>query len=188
MSAGFVLASASPRRRDLLESAGWSPEIVPQDIDESPHPDERPIPYVRRIALAKAEAAGKGALPVLAADTVVALDGQIMTKAKDEKDAISLLTRLAGRAHNVHTAVVLSCPDGRRYQRLVSTEVRFRALSQEEISRYVDSRESMDKAGAYGIQGRGGALVADVRGSYTNVVGLPLEETLGMLSLAGVGE
>jgi septum formation protein len=181
----FVLASKSPRRRALLASVGLHPEIVAADADETPLPNEAPIPYAMRVAEAKARAIDAGDRAVLAADTVVALDGAILAKATDRSDAIRMLRQLSGRWHTVHTAVVL-VRGASRLAELVSTPVRFRELSDDEIARYVDTQEPMDKAGAYGIQGEGGALVAEVRGSYTNVVGLPLEETLRMLALMGL--
>lgn len=182
---GFVLASASPRRKALLAGAGLHPEVEPSQVDETPRAGELPLPYALRIASAKA-AASSSSDPVLAADTVVALDGDILTKAEGEAESRAMLARLSGRSHSVHTAVVLRTADGTQLSRVVSTTVRFRELSDAEIASYVDSGEPADKAGAYGIQGLGGALVAEVHGSYTNVVGLPLEETLDLLRLAGV--
>jgi septum formation protein len=189
----LILASQSPRRRMLLEAAGVDLTVVPSDADESLLPGEHPIAYALRVARAKAAAvAGKF---VLAADTVVALDAEVLLKTEDEEEAVAILKRLAGRTHTVHTAVVLLIRENearespaRELADIVSTGVRFRSLSEDEIRRYVATREPMDKAGAYGIQGHGGALVAEVHGSYTNVVGLPLEETLRMLELAGAHE
>jgi len=181
----LALASASPRRRDLLAAAGIGAEIAPQDVDESLVPNETPMAYVLRVARAKAAAYGGSCEAVLAADTTVAIDGLSLAKSEDDADAKRMLRVLAGRAHVVHTAVVLRTPAG-TMERVVSTEVRFRALSDAEIERYVVSGEHKDKAGAYGIQGKGGALVDAVDGSYTNIVGLPLEETLAMLRAAGV--
>lgn len=182
----FVLASRSPRRRSLLASVGLNPEVQASDVDETPEPAEDPVAYGQRVASAKA-AASPSPLLVLAADTVVAKDGVIFGKAVDEADARRMLRALSGQLHHVHTAVALR-PDlhASIESIVVSTEVRFRALTDGEISRYVASGEPMDKAGAYGIQGLGGALVASVRGSYTNVVGLPLEETLALLSRRGI--
>jgi septum formation protein len=174
----FVLASQSPRRRWLLASVGLEFDVRPADVDETPHPGEAPDAYAARVALDKARAVE--AEVVLAADTVVALDGTILTKAWSEPEAIAMLRRLSGRTHYVHTAVALVAA-GIEHETIVTTEVRFRTLGDAEIRRYVASGEPMDKAGAYGIQGDGGALVAEVRGSYTNVVGLPLEETLALL-------
>jgi septum formation protein len=189
----LILASASPRRKDLLGAAGFTPQIAPQEVDERPHPGEAPIPYVARIAKEKAAACfAKGEVPpqavVVAADTTVALDGEILGKAADAFEAASMLSRLAGRTHAVHTAVVVGRWEGTQvnlHSRVVTTAVRFRAYGPSEIQRYVASGEVLDKAGAYGIQGQGGALVASVEGSYTNVVGLPLEETLELLALVG---
>jgi len=163
-----------------------TPEIAPADVDETPDPAEAPMTYALRVASAKATAVlHKGAV-VLAADTVVALEGEIMQKASSEAEAEAMLGRLSGRTHSVHTAVVVRDAKGGLVSVVVSTTVRFRELHPAEIERYVASGEPMDKAGAYGIQGQGGALVADVQGSYTNVVGLPLEATLRMLRAAGV--
>ncbi len=181
MKRAFVLASASPRRRQLLASVGLQPEVRPSDIDETPLPEEAPVAYALRVARGKA-AACDSSLPVLAADTVVTIDGECLGKAKDRAHAIELLQKLSGRSHLVHTAVALKVSEKEQYQELVSTSVRFRELGLEEIERYIDSGEPMDKAGAYGIQGLGGALVAEVHGSYSNVVGLPLEETLKLLN------
>jgi septum formation protein len=179
----FVLASRSPRRKALLAAVGLHPQIVAADVDESPLFGEAPIPYALRVAEAKA-AAIDGDRAVLAADTVVALDGRILSKGTEPSDAARIIRELSGRWHAVHTAVVLR--GERTLVDLVSTEVRFRELAEDEIERYVATKEPVDKAGAYGIQGEGGALVAEVRGSYTNVVGLPLEETLRLLRLAGL--
>jgi septum formation protein len=181
----FTLASASPRRRQLLAQVGLAPAVAPSDVDETPHPGEAPAAYARRVAEDKARAcAATGA--VLAADTVVALEGRILGKAADAAEARAMLADLSGRTHEVHTAVVLKDPAGALHGVVVTTEVRFRRLDAAEIARYVETGEPMDKAGAYGIQGEGGALVAWVHGSYTNVVGLPLEETLALLAQVGL--
>ncbi len=181
----FVLASGSPRRRELLASVGLTPKVAAAEVDETPEPGEPPLRYVQRVATLKARARAH-AEPVLAADTVVALDGDLLLKARDTSEARAFLARLSGRTHAVHTAVVVSAPSGALYGRVVSSTVRFRVLSPSQIEAYVASGEPMDKAGAYGIQGLGGALVAEVHGSYSNVVGLPLEETLELLSSVGV--
>lgn len=184
--APFVLASASPRRRELLARVGLHPEIRPADVDEAIAPGEAPDAYAVRVARDKARAAGSKR-PVLAADTVVALDGRSLGKAETPERARAFLEVLSGRAHEVHTGVVLRRPDqGREATRLVTTRVRFRRLEAAEIARYVASGEPLDKAGGYGIQGAGGALVAEIAGSYTNVIGLPLEETLALLEEAGL--
>ncbi len=183
--APFVLASASPRRRALLASAGLRPEVRPADVDETPRAAEAPVAYALRVALDKAAAVHvDGGPPVLAADTVVALDGACLGKGSDPDEARRMLRALSGRSHAVHTAVVVRAEVV--HCDVVTTEVRFRRLGEAEIERYVATGEPRDKAGAYGIQGEGGALVASVRGSYSNVVGLPLEETLRLLALVGV--
>ena len=144
------------------------------------------MPYGLRVAKDKV-AACRAAEPVLAADTVVALGDEILGKAPNPAGAEAMLRRLSGRWHRVCTAVALRpSVDADVTAIVVSTEVQFRQLSDAEITRYVATGESMDKAGAYGIQGRGGALVATVQGSYTNVVGLPVEETLALLATVGI--
>lgn len=181
----FVLASASPRRRALLEAVGLAPIIDPADVDETPRAVEAPLAYALRVATDKAKKRTHP-VPVLAADTVVALDGAILGKSADPAEARLMLERLSGRTHTVHTAVVVWAA-GQLLSEVVSSTVRFRRLNAREIERYVQTGEPLDKAGAYGIQGAGGALVASVEGSYTNIVGLPLEETLRLLALVGVG-
>lgn len=180
----FVLASASPRRRELLAAVGLEPLVRPADVDEAVRPGERPEAYGLRVASEKARA-GAHALPVLAADTVVALDGRSLGKPATPEEAKISLRDLSGRSHAVHTAVALRVGEVVA-TRLVTTKVRFRSLPEAEIAAYVATGEPMDKAGAYGIQGRGGALVAEITGSYSNVVGLPLEETLALLAEVGV--
>lgn len=186
----IILASASPRRRALLTASGLSPLIVPQDVDEALRPGESPIAYVARVARDKATAyrnkpdAVAGAI-VVAADTTVALDGEVLAKAADVKEAEEMLAKLSGRTHYVHTAVCVARKD-RVFERVVTTAVSFRVLNPAHIRAYVAGGEPMDKAGAYGIQGDGGALVDKVEGSYTNVVGLPLRETLELIAMAEV--
>ena len=178
---GLVLASASPRRRELLARVGIFPRVLPSNVDEAVHAGEQPETYVVRVAEDKARMSLASA-PVLAADTVVDFEGEVLGKPGSTSEAVQTLRRLSGRVHYVRTAVVLRLND--RFQsELVTTEVRFRALSSQEITDYVESREPFDKAGSYAIQGGGGALVAEIHGSYTNVVGLPLEETLRLLGL-----
>jgi septum formation protein len=175
-----LLASASPRRRELLERIGYVLEICPSDVDETPFPDENPVDFAERMAAAKA-ADHKGLL--VSADTVVHLDGEILGKPKSQTDAVRMLERLSGRAHTVTTGVCV----GRSLRKIfsVSTRVCFRHLKPEEIHAYVVTGESMDKAGAYGIQGQAAGFVLTVDGSYTNVVGLPLAEVLRALSANG---
>lgn len=183
----LVLASASPRRAALLTSAGIPFIVRPADADETPLPGEDPASYVLRVARAKAATHPDPAAVVLAADTTVALDGAILGKPADDREAAVLLRRLSGRPHFVHTAVVLRHPGGEECV-VVTTAVRFRALTDDDVARYVATGEPRDKAGAYGIQGHGGALVDRVQGSYTNVVGLPLSETLTLLRRVGLGD
>lgn len=178
----LVLASSSPRRKLLLQSVGLALQVKAPEVDETAAPAEAPIPYALRVARAKA-AAVDSPLPILAADTVVALDGEILGKPQTPQHAQQMLAQLSGRTHHVHTAVVVR--RGAHYDsQVVTTAVRFRYLSASEIETYVATGEPLDKAGAYGIQGHGGALVDQVEGSYTNVVGLPLAETLRLLDLA----
>ena len=184
------LASRSPRRAALLHTLGVRFAVIDVEVDETPCAGEAPADYVQRLACAKAVAglgaAADGALPVLAADTTVVLDGEILGKPQDEADARAMLARLAGRAHDVFTGVALVAAGGAPGATVVGTRVFFRALGADEIAAYVASGEPMDKAGSYGIQGLGGALVARIDGSYSNVVGLPLAETLALLDAAGV--
>lgn len=182
----LVLASASPRRRALLEAAGVRFEVRPADVDETWTPGEPPVRYARRVATEKAAAVQAGTdAAVLAADTVVALGGTVFGKPADAEEARRILGALSGREHRVHTAVAL-LSGGRVRARVVTTRVRFRELSRDDVEGYIATGEPFDKAGAYGIQGHGGALVDRVAGSYTNVIGLPLRETLELLTSAGV--
>lgn len=179
----FILASASPRRRALLAGAGLQFEVRPAHLDETPHPGERPAAHVRRLARAKAGAVHGEA--VLAADTTVDLDGEILGKPVDAADAVAMIRRLAGRRHLVHTGVALRVR-GRTWAFVAHTPVWFRPLTDAEIAAYVATGDPLDKAGAYGIQSAGGAVVDRVRGSYTNVMGLPLRETIELLRRHGV--
>jgi septum formation protein len=182
----LILASASPRRLDLLARIGVEPdEVRPAEIDETPLPGELPIPYARRIAAAKAAAiAAPGAL-VLAADTVVAAGRRILPKTEDEDEARAALKILSGRRHRVHSAVTLIDTEGRARHRLSSSVVTFKPLSGDELDAYLASEEWRGKAGGYAIQGRAGALVRALSGSYSGVVGLPLYETRQLLRAAG---
>jgi len=169
-----VLASASPRRKQLLANAGIPCKVRPANVEEIPQPGETPRDYVRRLARAKAEAvqAQPGEV-VLGADTTVEIDGRILEKPADAADAIRMLGLLQGRSHQVHTGVCL-VHEGRPVEEVSSTEVVFRSLEEGEIREYVASGEAMDKAGAYGIQGRASRFVEKVNGCYFNVVGLPV--------------
>ncbi len=182
----LVLASASPRRRELLGQLGLRFTVAAADIDETPHPAEAPEAYVLRLAREKARAVA-GRFPgawVLAADTTVVLGPELLGKPRDEAEARAMLSRLSGRTHEVHTGVALA---GRAEEALVvRTRVTFRTLSAGEIAWYAGTGEPLDKAGAYAVQGKGGFLVAAVEGSPTNVIGLPLGETLALLERAGV--
>lgn len=236
----LVLASGSPRRRDLLLDAGLVFDVVAPDVDESQLPGEAPVAHVERLARTKAHAVhdavaarplahqdagpagagsndirpdtawvevathptgrrdgippGTGAWVVLGADTVVVLDGQVLGKPKDPTDACATLARLSGRRHQVLTGVAVvsaaptrTCAGGVvAHTVVVHTDVTFRPLSPDEIEAYVATGEPLDKAGSYAIQGDASPFVAGIDGSYTNVVGLPVEETLALLAEAGV--
>lgn len=188
MSVQLVLASASPRRLDLLRQVGIEPDrIVPTDIDERLLKDETPRLHAVRLAREKA-AAGAAAAPgayVLAADTVVAVGRRVLPKAETQGEARDCLKLLSGRAHRVLTAVAVVAPDGRCSSRLVETRVRFKRLNAAETEAYLESDEWRGKAGGYGVQGRAGAFVIELQGSYPAVVGLPLYETLSLLEGLG---
>jgi septum formation protein len=184
----LILASASPRRRELLERVGVVFAVDPADTDETRAPDEPPGAYAARVAEEKARtvATRHPGAAVLAADTIVVVDGDVLGKAADEREARAMLERLSGRAHVVTTAVHLLAPVGGETAFVVHSEVEFRPLGARELDGYVASGEWRGKAGAYAVQGVGAGLVRAVRGSYTNVVGLPLVEVLEELELAGV--
>ena len=187
-AARLVLASASPRRLSLLRQAGIEPDaILPADLDETPRPRELPADYARRIARDKAAAVAPDHADayVLAADTVVALGRRILPKAEDDATARDCLGRLSGRRHRVLGAVVVVAPDGRRVERLVTTTVTFKRLTAAEVAAYLASGEWCGKAGGYAIQGRAAAFIPRINGSYPNVVGLPLTETLALLTGLG---
>ncbi len=177
----LVLASASPRRAELLRLAGYAFMTAQADLDETPHPGEAADVYVRRLAEAKA-AAGAARHPgavVLGADTTVVVDGDILGKPADAAEAAAMLTRLQGRAHEVFTGVAVSGPDGRA-SAVARTRVWFAAMSADEIATYVATGEPMDKAGAYGIQGQASRYVTRIDGSYPNVMGLPVDVVHGL--------
>jgi septum formation protein len=187
----IYLASGSPRRRELLAQIGIPFERIASEVDETPRENEGAHAYVERLAREKA-AAGvaamrAAALParlVLAADTTVALDDHILGKPADAAEARAMLSQLSGRSHEVLTGVAIS--DGERVEAAVSTStVVFRALSAQEIAAYVATGEPMDKAGSYGAQGIGAVLIAELRGSFSGVVGLPLTEVLALLERHG---
>jgi septum formation protein len=180
----LVLASASPRRLDLLRQVGHEPATIdPADIDETPRAGELPRAYALRMALAKLAVVKErhaGAL-VLAADSVVVCSRRILPKTEVEAEARDCLVRLSGRRHRVLGGVAVAGPDGRVRTRLVETMVRFKRLEAAEIDAYLASGEWRGKAGGYAIQGRAAAFVAFLSGSYSNVVGLPLFETVALL-------
>ncbi len=184
----LVLASASPRRLDLLARLGIVPDrVIATGIDETPLMRETPRPHAARLAAAKAEAAAAqapGAL-VLAADTVVGVGRRILPKTETEEEARACLELISGRRHRVTTAVVLALPDGRRLRRVVETAVTFQRLTGQQVADYLASGEWRGKAGGYAIQGRAEAYVRFLSGSHSNVVGLPLFETAQLLR--GIG-
>jgi septum formation protein len=190
----LYLASASPRRLELLEQLGAVPRRVPVDVDERPLPGEPASELVRRLAAAKGRTAAArlssettGPAVVLAADTVVVVDGAVLGKPTDEADARRMLGRLSGRHHDVLTGVFLRRLDGgREVADTVASRVWFRPCSAELIRDYVATGEPLDKAGAYGIQGRGALLVERVLGSWWNVVGLPIERLADWLDALGI--
>jgi septum formation protein len=183
LSSRLILASASPRRRDLLAQIGLQPAIVAAEIDEAPHPRELPAPHVQRLARAKAErvAPSQPGTVVLAADTAVACGRRILPKAETEKEARACLALLSGRRHRVYGGICVIAPDGRIAERLVVTSVSFRRLAQADIERYIAGGEWRGKAGGYAIQGSAAAFVRSLTGSYTNVVGLDLYATAALL-------
>jgi septum formation protein len=179
----LILASASPRRAELLRSAGLDFDSAPANVDEEVFPGEASETLVSRLSQRKAEAVS-GLYPssiILAADTVVEHDGEILGKPADAEEALRMLTALSGDAHEVMTGFTLRIPNGKQVTEVVTTEVEFRELTPNEIASYVESGEPMDKAGAYGIQSGAAGFVRSIRGSYTNVVGLPLAEVLEFL-------
>jgi septum formation protein len=184
----LVLASASPRRLDLLAQIGVTPDhVAASDIDETPLRGETPRLLALRLAAAKA-AAVKAFHPdayVMAADTVVAVGRRVLPKAQNEAEVAACLDLLSGRTHRVYTAVAVHGPDERTAERLVETRVTFKRLAPNEIAAYLQSQEGIGKAGGYGIQGRAGGFVLRLQGSYPAVVGLPLYETLCLLQGLG---
>jgi len=180
----LILASASPRRRELLELLGLVLRIEPVDVDETPAPGEKARAYAQRLAAEKGEAAltrlGQETLPVLTADTVVVVGDDILGKPANQDEAAAMLRRLAGRRHEVMTAYRARF-GGRMVERLVSTGVSFRSLDPAELRAYLDCGEWQGKAGAYAIQGIAGAFAIEVHGSFSNVVGLPLAEVIADL-------
>ena len=183
----LILASGSPRRRELLRHLGIPFQVEPSGVDESPIPGLSPAELAHALALAKArDVAGRRPdAVVIGADTLVDLDGQALAKPRDPEDALRMLRLLSGRAHQVHTGVAV-CRGGRVGSRLVSATVYMRPSADEVLAAYVAGGEPMDKAGAYAVQGEGSALIDRVDGSYLAVIGLPLPALRGLLLEAGL--
>lgn len=207
MLATIYLASRSARRRELLRQIGVGHELLllredagrSVDIDETPHAGEAPREYALRVATTKAQkgiwAAGRRAScvikPVLAADTTIALDGEVIGKPRDAADAALILRRLAARSHTVITAVAVALALDKNERARVETrvsesQVTFGALSDDQIQCYITTGEPMDKAGAYAVQGRAAAFITRIEGSYSGIMGLPLAETAELLALFGI--
>ncbi len=191
MCADFVyLASGSPRRRELLTQIGVPFQLLTVTVDEAIVPGEAPEAYVARVSVLKAAAGltvrpARQAAPVLAADTAVVLDGKVLSKPTDTEDGVRMLRALSGRTHEVLTAIALATARGVQSS-LSRSQVTFRAITTAEAHAYWDTGEPHDKAGGYAIQGRAAVFVADLRGSYSGVMGLPLFETAALLEMEGV--
>lgn len=185
MQQHIVLASRSPRRIELLSQLGITPEIIPADIDETPLLNEYPIAYVERLARAKASAVHErtGADIVLAADTTVDIDNVILGQPVDEADMRRMLKLLSARTHRVHTGVAVISPNGIASQ-VVTSLVTFHPITDATLDWYVGTGEPVGKAGSYAIQGLGGTLVESMKGSMSNVIGLPLRETAILLGFS----
>lgn len=177
-----ILASQSPRRRELLTLVGIPHDVRPADVDEQVHPDEAPVPHCERLARTKAHtlAVAHPNAVVIGSDTIVVIDGDILGKPVDRADAITMVTRLSGRTHTVFTAVAVA-HNGQTLSGVESVSVTFRSLTEAQITSYVDTGEPMDKAGAYGIQGYGATIVERIDGDYFAVMGLPLGRLIALL-------
>lgn len=182
----LILASASPRRRELLARLGLAPaRVLPAEIDETPLPAELPRVYAQRMAREKAQAVASDGAHVLAGDTVVAVGRRILPKAEDEATARQCLELLSGRRHRVFSAIALKAPDGTLREKISETQLKFKSLSQAEIAAYLAGGEWHGKAGGYAIQGSAEGLISWLQGSHSGVVGLPLFETRALLKAAG---
>ena len=188
----IYLASRSPRRAELLKQMGVLFSVVPADIDETPHAMERSDAYVKRLAIEKAQAGYALVLqkawfemPVLAADTTVSIDGEILGKPQDDEDAYRMLSLMSGRWHEVHTGIAVA-QAGHVAMEISSTMVQMDDLSDAVLRAYIATGEPKDKAGAYGIQGIAGSLIKRIEGSYSGVMGLPVYETTKLLKQAGI--
>jgi len=191
MKKKIILASASPRRRELLKHLGLTFEVIPSKIEEDVKDGEEPCEHVLRLARLKAQeiARDQDSAVIIGADTIVVLGGEILGKPKDEEEAFAMLSQMSGRVHRVFTGFcVLDASDGSEYSEAVESKVRFKHLTPEEIRGYIKTGEPMDKAGAYAVQGRGSYMIKEIQGSYTNVVGLPLCELVEVLSRVKVIE
>jgi septum formation protein len=193
MTKQLILASASPRRKELLDQIGVSYTVYPVDIDETPKQSEIPQDYVRRLAEEKAAAcmlALNSPLPISAADTSVVIDGCILGKPENKEHAQTMLNKLSGNWHSVYSAVSLRCrginEEIQHFQALSITEVKFRTIQPQEIQAYWETGEPLGKAGAYAIQGLASIFVESINGSFSGVVGLPLFETAELLSKQGI--
>jgi septum formation protein len=184
----LVLASASPRRRELLAQLGLDFEVIASDVPEECRAGETATAFAARVAREKARhvAAERPTQWILAADTVVAIDDEILGKPIDGADAYRMLRRLSGRTHRVVTAVTLLSPGGAAAEAVVETAVTFREITDDEIEAYLETGEPFDKAGAYAIQGQAGRFVAVYEGSYSNVIGLPLDEVGALCRQCGL--
>ena len=182
-----ILASQSPRRRELLTLVGIRHVVSPADIDESVMPDEAPVPHCERLARAKAHVLAERHpdAVIIAADTIVVLDGDILGKPRDAADARAIIARLSGRTHTVYTAMAVEL-GGRTESAVEEVAVTFRDLSAEDIAEYVATGEPMDKAGAYGIQGYGATIVERIDGDYFSVMGLGLRRLVALLERVGL--
>lgn len=189
-SAQIILASASPRRRELLAQIGVTAIVQAVDIDESRKPNEPVNDYVERLAMEKAQRGfdtinNEKALPVLGSDTIVEIDGMVLGKPESRSHAKEMLMQLSGQVHEVHTSVAIVTPDN-KVLATSSTHVQFKTLDVQDIESYISSGEADDKAGAYAIQGIAAQFVKNINGSYSGVMGLPLYETVELLERCGV--
>ena len=181
-----ILASQSPRRRELLAQIGITHEVRPADVDETVWPGEEPVPHSERLARDKAHTLAllHPEAVVIGSDTIVVIDGAILGKPASRDDAIAMLERLSGREHTVYTSVAVA-HEGRTLSGVEAVQVQFRTLTRAQIAAYVDTGEPMDKAGAYGIQGYGATLVERISGDYFAVMGLPLGRLVGLIRELG---
>ncbi len=181
----LILASSSPRRRELLAQAGYAFEVLPANIDETRRVGEEPVAYVARLALEKAKAihARNPDAIVLGADTTVVLNGEVLNKPQDIDEAACMLRALSGRTHQVHTGIAV-VSSGVQHSHVETTDVIFAPIPEEELATYLATGDSLDKAGAYGIQGYAARWIPRIEGDYFNVMGLPLVATVKLLALA----